>query len=156
MEFFLYAAGGGLALAGAVAWSTYNRLMALDERCNTAFADVDVHLKHRHSLIPGLVETVRGFVGHEFAVLTEVTKARASALRATGPRCFEAAVTYRGRPVNGVAVVYTAGPVRRGANTDSGGVAKRCLPRAAAGRKLKASARLLDVAASATARGRVR
>lgn len=77
--------GGSIALAVTMAWSTYNRLMALDERCNTAFADVDVQLRHRHDLIPGLVETVRGIAGHERAVLTEVTQARASALRAAGP-----------------------------------------------------------------------
>ena len=42
-------------------WSgTYNRLMALDLRCDTAFADIDVQLKHRANLIPGLVETVQG------------------------------------------------------------------------------------------------
>src|SRR4051794_32350430 len=32
----------GVALAVALAWWTHNRLMALDERCATAFADVDV------------------------------------------------------------------------------------------------------------------
>jgi LemA protein len=85
MESILLFGGGGVAVAAWLGWSTYNRLMALDERCNTAFADVDVQLKHRHNLIPALVETVRGFVGHEHAVLTEVTKARASALRAAGP-----------------------------------------------------------------------
>jgi LemA protein len=45
--------------------------MQLDERCESAFADVDVQLKHRHNLIPGLVETVRGFASHERGVLTE-------------------------------------------------------------------------------------
>jgi hypothetical protein len=77
-------------------------------------------------------------------------------LRATGKRCFDATVTYRGRPVNGVVVTFAAGPHSKNASTSSTGVAKRCLPRAAAGRRLKATARLLDVAASGTARGRVR
>src|SRR5215204_4936388 len=72
-------------LAVALAWWTHNRLMALDERCATAFADVDVQLKHRHNLIPGLVETVRGYAGHELTVLTEVTRARANALSAASP-----------------------------------------------------------------------
>lgn len=85
MNTLLLLACGGAALAVALAWLTYNRLMALDERCNTAFADIDVQLKHRHSLIPGLVETVRGFAVHERELLTEVTRARASALRASGP-----------------------------------------------------------------------
>jgi LemA protein len=84
MEILLYLIGGCIGLAGLVAWSSYNRLMALDERCNTAFADVDVQLKYRHSVIPGLVETVRGYAKHEQAVLTEVTQARAAALGAAG------------------------------------------------------------------------
>jgi LemA protein len=59
MEIVLMFGASGVALAAALAWWTHNRLVALDERCNTAFADVDVQLKHRHSLIPPLVETVR-------------------------------------------------------------------------------------------------
>lgn len=110
MDFFVYAAGGAAALAGAVAWATYNRLVALDERCNTAFADVDVHLKHRHSLVPGLVETVRGFVGHEFAVLTEVTKARAGALRATGPEMRLEAETQVGQSISSLLTVVERYP----------------------------------------------
>lgn len=110
MDFFVYAAGGGVLLAGAVAWSSYNRLMALDERCNTAFADVDVQLKHRHSLIPGLVETVRGFVGHEFAVLTEVTKARAGALRAAGPEMRLEAETQVGQSISSLLSVVERYP----------------------------------------------
>lgn len=110
MDVFLYAAGGGVALVGAVAWSSHNRLVALDERCNTAFADVDVHLKHRHSLIPGLVETVRGFVGHEFAVLTEVTKARASALKAAGPEMRLEAETQVGQSISSVLTVVERYP----------------------------------------------
>lgn len=110
MDFLLYAAGGGALLAGAVAWSGYNRLVALDERCNTAFADVDVQLKHRHSLIPGLVETVRGFVGHEAAVLTEVTRARASALRAGGPETRLEAETQVGQSINSLLSVVERYP----------------------------------------------
>jgi LemA protein len=73
MDVIIYIIGGGVIVSVVVVWLVYNRLMALDERCNTAFADVDVQLKHRHNLVPGLVETVRGFVGHELTVLTEVT-----------------------------------------------------------------------------------
>jgi LemA protein len=101
---------GGLVLTGAVVWLTYNRLMALDERCNTAFADVDVQLKHRHNLIPNLVETVRGFVGHEAAVLTEVTKARASALRASGPEMRLEAETQVGQSINSLLTVVERYP----------------------------------------------
>ena len=64
-------------------WRGNNRLAALDSRCTTAAADVDAQLKHRHNLIPGFVETVRGYVGHENEVLTAVAQANAEALRAS-------------------------------------------------------------------------
>ena len=67
-----------------VFWNSHNRLTALDQRCAAAFADVDVLLTERHTLIPPLVETVRGMVGHEHKVLTEVTQARSNALGARG------------------------------------------------------------------------
>jgi LemA protein len=47
-----------------------------------AFADVDVHLKQRHDLIPQLVESVKGYMGHERGVLTQITEARTNAMRA--------------------------------------------------------------------------
>lgn len=110
MDLILGIAGGGVLLAGTLIWLTYNRLQALDERCNTAFADVDVQLKHRHNLIPGLVETVRGFVGHEHSVLTEVTKARAGALRATGTETRLEAETQVGQSINSLLTVVERYP----------------------------------------------
>jgi len=68
-----------------VGLATHNRLIALDQRCETAFADIDVHLKHRQNLIPGLVETVRGFASHEHDILLGITEARAEALQAVAP-----------------------------------------------------------------------
>jgi LemA protein len=73
------------AIPALVGLATHNRLVALDQRCETAFADVDVHLKHRQNLIPGLVETVRGFAKHENEILVGVTQARAAALQAAAP-----------------------------------------------------------------------
>jgi LemA protein len=74
-----------IAVPVCVAFKTHNRLVALDQRCDTAFGDIDVHLKHRHNLIPPLVETVRGFTKHENDVLLGVTQARAEALQAASP-----------------------------------------------------------------------
>ena len=110
MEVLLYVVLAGVAVAVAGSWLTFNRLMALDERCNTAFADVDVQLKHRHNLIPGLVETVRGYVGHEAAVLTEVTKARASALRASGPEMRLEAETQVGQSISSLLTIVERYP----------------------------------------------
>src|SRR5665811_1883414 len=44
---------------------SYNRLVAMRQQCNQTFADVDVQLKRRHDLVPNLVETVKGYAGHE-------------------------------------------------------------------------------------------
>jgi LemA protein len=74
-----------VAVPAFVAFTTHNRLVALDQRCDTAFGDIDVHLKHRHNLIPPLVETVRGFTKHESDILQGVTAARAQALQAASP-----------------------------------------------------------------------
>lgn len=72
-----------LLFVGGTLWRGNNRLGALDNRCRTAEADIDVQLKYRHNLIPGLVETVRGYVRHENEVLIAVTEANAEALRAS-------------------------------------------------------------------------
>src|SRR5882757_11318236 len=74
-----------IAVPAFITFATHNRLVALDQRCETAFGDIDVHLKHRHNLIPPLVETVRGFAKHESDILQGITKARAEALQAASP-----------------------------------------------------------------------
>jgi LemA protein len=60
----------------------YNRLVALRQNCNQAFADVDVQLKQRHDLIPNLVETVKGYAAHEAGTLEAVIQARNAAVSA--------------------------------------------------------------------------
>lgn len=72
-----------LAIVITTLWRNNNRLAALDNRCTTALADIDAQLKYRHNLIPGLVESVRGYVGHENEVLVKVAEANAEALRAS-------------------------------------------------------------------------
>jgi LemA protein len=101
----------GLAVATVYgSWATYNTLMALDERCDTAFADIDVQLKHRHNIIPPLVETVRAFAGHEKDVLTAVTEARASALRAANPEMRLEAETQLGQCLNSMLSIVESYP----------------------------------------------
>lgn len=63
--------------------SLYNRLVQLRNNREQAFADVDVQLKQRHDLIPQLVESVKGYMGHERGVLTEITEARTNAMKAS-------------------------------------------------------------------------
>jgi LemA protein len=66
-----------------MAVSLYNRLVRLRNNREQAFADVDVQLKQRHDLIPQLVDSVKGYMGHERGVLTEITEARSNAMKAT-------------------------------------------------------------------------
>jgi LemA protein len=66
-----------------MAVSLYNRLVRLRNNREQAFADVDVQLKQRHDLIPQLVDSVKGYMGHERGVLTDITDARSNAMKAT-------------------------------------------------------------------------
>jgi LemA protein len=77
-----------IGLVGAlIVWAIiiYNGLIALRQRVNQSFADVDVQLKQRHDLIPNLVETVKGYAGHERGTLEAVVQARNAAIAAQGP-----------------------------------------------------------------------
>ena len=63
--------------------SANNKLVALANNRENAFADIDVQLKQRHDLIPQLVAAVKGYMNHESEVLTKITQARSHALAAT-------------------------------------------------------------------------
>jgi LemA protein len=62
----------------------YNGLVRLRNQVRNAWAQIDVQLKRRHDLIPNLVETVKGYAGHEKETLENVTKARSQAVQAGG------------------------------------------------------------------------
>ena len=64
--------------------SVYNSLVAMRQRTNQSFADIDVQLKQRHDLIPNLVETVKGYAAHERGTLEAVIQARNAAMAAPG------------------------------------------------------------------------
>ena len=58
----------------------FNRLVALKNRYENGFAQIEVQLKRRHDLIPGLVETVKGYMAHEKETLEAVIQARNQAV----------------------------------------------------------------------------
>jgi LemA protein len=60
----------------------YNGLIQRRLRIDEAFAQIEVQLKRRHDLIPNLVNAVKGYMGFEQKVLTDVTNARAAAVAA--------------------------------------------------------------------------
>lgn len=64
----------------------YNSLITKRNRVKEAYSQIDVQLKRRSSLIPNLVEAVKGYAKHEKEVLEEVTRARTALMDAKGPR----------------------------------------------------------------------
>ena len=60
----------------------YNGLIQRRLRIDEAFAQIEVQLKRRWDLIPNLVNAVKGYMGFEQQVLTDVTQARANAVTA--------------------------------------------------------------------------
>src|SRR6186997_3103350 len=60
----------------------YNGLVQRRLRIDEAFAQIEVQLKRRHDLIPNLVNAVKGYMGFEQKVLTDVTNARTAAMSA--------------------------------------------------------------------------
>ncbi len=75
----LYIVLGIAAVVLGYAVFIYNRFVALVQRTQEAWADIDVQLKRRYDLIPNLVETVKGYASHEKSTFDEVTEARAKA-----------------------------------------------------------------------------
>src|SRR2546425_10559137 len=75
---------------------TYNGLITARNRTQEAWSEIDVELKRRHDLIPNLVNTVSGYMGHERGTLEAVTNPRANPV-APGPTADPARI---GQPEN--------------------------------------------------------
>lgn len=73
---------------GALLVGKYNSLVGMEEKVNSAWAQVENQLKRRADLIPNLVETVKGYAAHEEEVLTQITEARSSFNKASTPNEF--------------------------------------------------------------------
>jgi LemA protein len=72
-----------LTLASAVV--LYNRLVKNQNLVQEGWSGIDVQLKRRADLIPNLIETVKGYMGHERQVLERVTELRTQSLKAASP-----------------------------------------------------------------------
>ena len=82
-----------IVVAVLIVWAVavFNGLVQLRVRADGAWSDIDVQLKRRYDLIPNLIETVKGYAGHEQRVFTQVTEARSRAMQAAGPAQKDAA-----------------------------------------------------------------
>ena len=111
MEWFLLSGVGVAALgAGALAVMSFNRMQALDSRCDKASADIDVQLKHRHSLIPNLLEIVKGFMGHEIKTIEAIALARQAAITAPTADARMQAEAALGKNLNRIVLAAEAAP----------------------------------------------
>ncbi len=73
-----FAVGLVIAIVVFLAITSYNAVMALRQRIDKAWANIDVLLKQRYDQLPALVAAVRGLLAFEQGVLTEVARARAA------------------------------------------------------------------------------
>lgn len=76
LEIFLIVIAVLIVIAILWAISAYNGLVRLRNLVQEAWRQIDVELQRRHDLIPNLVETVKGYAGHEKTTLEDVTQAR--------------------------------------------------------------------------------
>jgi len=75
--------GGLIVLVGGWFVLTYNGLVQLRNAVKNAWSQIDVQLKRRYDLIPNLVETVKGYAGHEKETLERVIQARQAGIAAS-------------------------------------------------------------------------
>ncbi|HEX7345811.1 MAG TPA: LemA family protein [Candidatus Limnocylindrales bacterium] len=73
-----FAVGLVIAIVLFLLVTSYNAVMALRQRIDKAWSNIDVVLKQRHDQLPALVSAVRGLMAFEADVLTDVTRARAA------------------------------------------------------------------------------
>jgi LemA protein len=66
--------------------SSKNQMVALSADVDRSYSDMDVVLQRRLDLIPNLVASVKGYVGEEETVLTNIANARAGVIAAGSDR----------------------------------------------------------------------
>ena len=75
---------GLIVVLGLYVVTIYNGMVRGRNEVKSAWSSIDVTLKRRYDLIPNLVETVKGYAGHERQTLEAVVKARQQAVSFTG------------------------------------------------------------------------
>ncbi len=79
MDLLFWVIVAGVFVLILVVIGIYNNLVGLRQGVRQGVADIDAQLRQRHDLIPNLVETVKGYAGHESSTLEAVIAARNAA-----------------------------------------------------------------------------
>jgi len=91
----------------------YNNLVRGRNRVREAWSGIDVQLRRRASLVPNLVETVRGYAAHEQGVFEEVARARGALQQAGGAAASASANTALSQALGHLFAVAEAYPQLR-------------------------------------------
>jgi LemA protein len=91
----------------------YNKLVRGRNRVREAWSGIDVQLRRRASLVPNLVEAVRGYAAHERTVFDEVTRARTAMQQASGAAAAAGASTALSQALGHLFAVAEAYPQLR-------------------------------------------
>src|SRR5437016_12186058 len=67
-----------IVVLALILFGMYNGLIRSRNRVKEAWSGIDVQLRRRASLVPNLVETVKGYASHERETFEEVTRARSA------------------------------------------------------------------------------
>ena len=73
-----------VVVLGLLVVAPYNALVRGRNEVKSAWSSIDVQLKRRYDLIPNLIETVKGYAGHERQTLEAVVQARQQAINFSG------------------------------------------------------------------------
>lgn len=108
--------GTGVLIAVAIAAALgvmviFNLLVQKRQLAGNGWADIDVQLKRRADLIPGLVNAVKGYAAHERALFEDIAAKRNAAMAAgDDPTARGAAETALARPVSRMIALAEAYP----------------------------------------------
>ncbi len=78
--------GGAIVAIIVTLAGYYNRFIKLTNKVQSAWSDIDTHLKKRYDLIPNLVSTIKGYADHEKSTFEDVIKLRNQAQQASGAK----------------------------------------------------------------------
>ncbi|HEX2948964.1 MAG TPA: LemA family protein [Armatimonadota bacterium] len=89
---------------------TYNRFIHWQNLVKEAWSGIDVQLKRRYDLVPNIVETIKGYTGHEKDVFTDISALRAGSFRSENAQERSTAENALTRSIKGLFAVVEAYP----------------------------------------------